>query len=254
MCTRNSEMIINGNVLTIKPTDVPIKDLKAIDWPVGGLKRQTVHKGFSFRVYFPVLSKKDMRELVQNRSVDSWLIKIEKQSGRGSEILGRYFVPLTFPGRSTKSDFRIKQLAFGVVKIFYAAAAISSRLAQIRCPVLNHASLLKSMSIVEHHEVFGNKEIVLSVSYEKKIPQKVLKFNYTPPVMNAGNNLRGDYYVKLALYNSSTNKRLSNYYSLKQKIKVDLENSIVIKGCANFTLPVNPLNGGEAREKFKFGR
>ncbi len=251
-CAKKSELIKNGDVVIIRPENTSIEDLKAIEWKVGKYAKQEISKGLSFRVYFPFLKTEDLLFLVKERKIDSWIFKITKVDRKGKEVIGRYYIPLVYPGRS-KNAHRIKQIPFGVLKIYYAAASISSRLERSLCPVNGHNKLLKGFSVQKNFSVYSRPDLVLSKVGQKSIVGKVETYSYNPSSMNGGASLLGDYILEMALANSKEKKIYSNYFSLKEKIEIKLEAEEMIEGCENYEQPqkresIDPI------KKFRFGR
>ena len=234
-----------------------VEKVKNIPWRVGGvLRRQEVSKGFSMKVKLPLLSTKSIRDLVNTRNVDSWLLRVRKLSYSGSKTLGYVYIPIVIPGRSMDYAFKIKQLGHGMINVYYSASAISTRFENLRCPALNHNTLIKELKISKDSGKL--KKMIVSPVEREKINRKVNKYGYRPIVLNGGEVLTGRYKVDIAFFNFSSKTKESSYIELPSTVEISGERTKAISGCANFEYPaMRPARDNDNDnpiQKFKFGR
>lgn len=252
-CTKYSEFTKVGERYAIKPVDAGIESIKPVKWRVGPRRKQMVSKGFELRIKFPILEKSHLDELITNTDINSWLVVLRKRSLTSNKSIGRTYIPLVVPG-SDKSPFRsrIKQMKTGFMRVFYPAAAISTRYEKLPCPAFDHNLLIEEVVV----EVTAESADVLKVSplNKNRVNQMVQKFQVEPIKINGGENLTGDYEVEIALYNHQTKTTFSNFLRLPQKARVLKEVSRNVKGCENYEIPDPPSESSNKIEEFKFGR
>ncbi len=219
---------------------------------MGPLRRQKVSKGFRVKVNFPQIPKKYILEMLEkNRMVDSWLLVVYRSGPKGTEFMGSVYIPFLIPGRTIDQPLRVRQLKQGTFQIFYAAAALSSRFEKASCPAFGHDK------VIEKSELFGKTQNVgkmnVSSIEERRVLFKVDRFSLSPATFNGGSTLEGEYFVKLALFNSEKKMRLSSFYELPNKVKIGSEVRDRIKGCVSTKMP-SKRDESKGSDTFKFGR
>lgn len=211
-----------------------------------------VSKGVEIRIRFPVLEKDHLEYLLNESDVNAWLVTVRKNTMTRSEVMERAYIPLIVPGtEKSKITTRIRQMKSGYIRIYYAAAAVSSRFADLSCPAFKHNKLISS---VELEQTASQVSPIIFRPYRKdRVLQKVNEFNYRPEPVNGDVSLEGNYTVEIGLYNFKKKMLLSNSYRLPQIAKVLREKEVDIKGCTNFKIP-DFKNDSQGIEDFKFGR
>ncbi|GAB4019660.1 MAG: hypothetical protein Fur0010_21880 [Bdellovibrio sp.] len=247
-CEKKSEYSVKDGIVTILPTNVGAESAEVIPWTVGILGKVKVAKGINIKVAFPQLEKEAIEDLVKNRGVNSWLIRVRRRHFGRSEILGFLYVPIALPG-ANDSSVRVKQTKGGFFSVYYAAAALSSRFEKFDCPAFDHNLWIDDIEV--YNDKSAGNMIATSPSEMEIISAKVEAFSYSPITLNGGKSLTGEYVIDLALYNHQSKRKVSNYLELDQKIKVSTELPVHIEGCAGFKIPQREE---DSSKKFKFGR
>lgn len=235
----------------ITPVLSRISRVEAIDWKVGALGKETVSKGVRIKIDFPRLRIDDIEDLVTKTELDSWLVRVHKQTGYGSNILGHFYIPMINPGNKG-SSLRVSQMEYGMVNIYYAASSVSPRFENLNCPPFNHQLYIDDDDVVIEETDFLTKVMVNPSDYAL-VQAKLDTFGYQPTTLNAGMNLVGSYYVDVALYDSRSKMRRSSFLRLPQTVRIKLERTRPVSGCADAQVPAQPKDTRSFRD-FKFGQ
>ncbi|MCK5882315.1 MAG: hypothetical protein KAG61_01395 [Bacteriovoracaceae bacterium] len=238
----------------ISPVHSSIDSAEAIDWTVGTMGKYTVSKGIRLKIHFPALEMESVRDLNKKMKVDSWLVRIHKRSNYGSKILGYFFVPMIAPGSDVYStSFRVRQIEYGVVNIYYAAAGHTPRFENLKCPPFNHQFRIEDKDIVIQKSNKLTKMMVGPSEYSY-IRRKIESFGYRPTTINAGMSLIGTYFADVALFDSKNKVKRSSYLQLPESVRVKLERTSPVPGCTDFE--VTPRRPGKEKsyKDFRFGK
>lgn len=250
-CEKKSQYSVKDGIASILPLNAGAESVNVVPWTVGILGKKKVAKGIGVKISFPILEHDDILDLIENRSINSWLVRVRRRYLGRTEVLGYLYVPLALPG-SKDSSVRIKQTKGGFFSIYYSAAAISSRFEKFDCPAFDHNLWIDEAVIF--NEKSPDSMISTSPSEMEVISAKIEAFSYSPITLNGGSSLGGEYIIDLALFNYSTKRKYSNFLELDQKVRVAKEIPVSIDGCAGFQIPRKEEEEEEEDKKFKFGR
>lgn len=252
-CSRNYSGYRSTGTKTavITPVLSRIDRVETIDWKVGVVGKGTVSKGIRMKIDFPRLQIGDIEDLVKKVDIDSWLVRVHKQTGYGSDILGHFYIPMIKPGSST-SSLRVSQMEYGMVNIYYAAASVSPRFENFACPAFNHQLYLDDDD-VDLEETDYLTQIMVNPSDSALIQAKLNTFGYQPTTLNAGMSLVGSYFVDVALFDSRAKTRRSSFLRLPQTVRVKLERTHPISGCTDVVVP-EKKEDTRSYHDFKFGQ
>ncbi len=223
-----------GNIF-ITPKSCDLAEAKVMKWHIGSTFKQTVSKGFRIKIDFPILRKKDLINLAKEKKIDAWLITITKSTTTSDDVIGARYIPLVQPGNFAKGNFRVKQMKHGFLDIYYAAAALSKRFENFRCPAFNHSFIIDKLRL--NNRTRSLSKILVSPMERRRASGGVKSFGYLPSVLNGGVQLEGTYSVKIALYNTKTKTTESSTLELPTTVSVISERTRSIKGCADFVIP-----------------
>lgn len=235
----------------ITPVLSSISRVESIDWKVGALGKETVSKGIRIKIDFPRLRIDDIEDLVTKTDLDSWIVRVHQQTGYGSNILGHFYIPMIKPG-STSSSLRVSQMEYGMVNIYYAASSVSPRFENLNCPPFNHQLYIDDDDLEIDETDFLTK-VMVNPSDFSLVQAKLDTFGYQPTTLNAGMSLVGSYFVDVALYDSRSKMRRSSYLRLPQTVRVKLERTRPVSGCAGAQIPAKQEDTRSFRD-FKFGQ
>ncbi len=246
-CQKKSEVIYDGERVSIKPTASGVTDIDPIIWKAGILRNITISRGVQVTFSFPQFESKDLRFFVDKFGVDSWIVKVKRKGMMRNETIGYLYVPIILPGQ--KNAMRINQLKKGSFRILYSASTVSARFANLPCPAFKHDYLIEKVEIGDA-KPFSSK-LSLSPVEEERLLVRVEEFNYSNTSLNGGTELRGDYYVDIAFYNKERKTKLSNFIELDGMAKVVREKSTPLTGCENYKIPPR-MEGGDSMNQFKW--
>lgn len=235
----------------ITPVLSQISRVEAIDWKVGIVGGETVSKGIRIKVDFPRLRLDDINDLAKKIDLDSWIVRVHKQTGYGSDVLGHFYIPMIKPG-GQDSSLRVSQMEYGMVNIYYAAAAVSPRFENLKCPPFNHQLYIDNDDVELDDTDFLTRIMVNPADYSS-VQAKLNTFGYQPTTLNAGMSLVGSYFVDVALFDSRSKTRRSSFLRLPQTVRVKLERTRPIAGCVGAEVPKRQEDTRTIQD-FKFGR
>lgn len=235
-CTKYSELIKNENGdYTFETTDLHLKGFKIIPWKVGIKDKETISKGVSLTITYPKLRKEDLVLLKDQYGMDSWIVRVRKNSTLGSKNLGYFYTPIFQPGRFGTNNLRARQITSAEVLVFYSAAAISDRLSSFPCPVLNHTKK------IEDYELTPSVKDIISITLTPGIgvPLNVQMdpFSYAPQMINGGVNLLGRYSLEFAAFDFNNKRLISDWVEVPEQFKVERESEAVLPDCTNWEPP-----------------
>ena len=253
-CSRYSETQIGKSSATIYPKGVGGELVREKPWRVGALRRQKVSKGFTYNVLLPYLERDDIQTIVRKFKVDSWILRLRKKGLMKNELIGHISLPLFAPGFNqrplVKKEQRVSQMKKAILQIHYRSAAISSRLAELRCPSLGHNLRIEELKLSETE--IPKLPITISSFQRKTVLARVDKYDYHY-VFDAGASIVGEYIAEIALYDSKKRITYTDWIPLPKSAVVSAERNIRIKGCENFKIP-DPGSGPSPMDQFEFGR
>jgi len=251
-CSKRADLTIDkfGNY-RVSSKKVFISDAEIDKWRVGPLRRQRVSKGIRIGVTLPKLDMADLKKLIRNTEVDSYILRLKRRGTVGSRVIGHLYVPFIIKKGKTDSSFRAKQLTKGYFFVYYSAAALSSRFENLSCPAFNHTFLIKDVKLGPHRGQVVNFNV--SRSAQERLSVRVEPFDYKT-VFNGGSSLIGEYIVEMAYFNFEKKERKSSWVELPERVNVNREFDTVIKGCSGNSLPPPIQDTGNPVKKFKFGR
>ena len=236
------------NTSIVVPLDIKLSDLKVIDWKVGPGFKIIISKGIQFVFDLPLLSSDAAEDLYKTKKVNGWVIRVIKNGRRGRRILGYLYYPIKHKEKGRMS-FGGQQIKSGAVRIFYAAASMSSRFRNFQCPAFDHNLSIESAVLEEGGTA---ARFLVSAAEERRIPGKIDRFSLRPAIFNGEMSLVGSYEIELAFFNIETQRRKSNFITIPGKIVVKREERHVLRGCQGATIP--PRGEEKAKGRFKFGR
>lgn len=239
-CQKKSTMEIEKNRVVLSPSPFAVSDLSTLDWRVGNERKQIVSRGFNITIDIPQLTRADLVHLIEERQIDSWYIQLHRRGVTRTEVLYKTAVPLS------KKTGQIKTALF---PIQYAASAISMRMAESPCPTFSHRYLISGLS--KERQNSGIQTLTSSALNEAYIGPGYVMAEIRPSSINGGGRLQGEYRVEIALFDTKTHRRKSNFVAMSDVIKISNEAIVDIKGCENFKLQDSPSK--DMRE-FRFGR
>ncbi len=229
--------------------DSYIKSASPIDWKVGISHKETVSKGFALKIKLPLLESDSVRELVATRQIDSWILRVNKISYSGSTAIGYVKIPIIIPGKSSELAFKIKQLDYCQISIYYSAAAISQRFENLACPATEHGKEIGLIALED--KTVEMRKISISPAETEKNPGQVEEYGYKPMVLNGGFELTGRYVIDIAFYDSKNRSRASSYFELPSVVEISGERTKIVKGCFNFKIPKIKLNDPNLMQHMK---
>lgn len=236
-CQQRSEMVVDPQKVIIEPKPLSVTKIQIQNWKVGPNKDQEISRGVLISLDVPQFSTSDLKEIVNERAVDSWYIQMR----RGGEVLQRTAAPFHSSG---------KQIRAITLNMQYAASALSMRFAQSPCPAFQHKKTIEKVELMKLPK--GNHQITLSPLNESKMNASFEFFEMRPNSINGGHQLQGEYRFEIALFDSKTRTLRSNFMSYPEAAVVGFEKDTPIKGCEGFSMP--DQNSGNNVEEFKFGR
>ncbi len=252
-CTKNAELIVKDKVFYIHTTDAKVTDVEEVAWKVGPYQKQRLSRGIRVHFSFPLITNDAAKILHEKRKADSWLIRLRRKTFVSSKIIG-HFVS-TFVNQSNSRNVRYQSPSGGVLRIDYAASAISMRLGSLSCPSLGHRKRITEMEVSNTSQ--QKRQTLTSLPSDNfYVSPKVEAISYHPVVVNGGNQLKGNYHLEVALYNQEKKQRLSNWLKIKKAASVKAIEEIVVRGCKNDYFPGKDDNSKGSKElirDFKFG-
>ena len=233
-----SEVIDRNGYFYIVPKPSHIDAPSVSDWPVGPLGRVVISKGFLFRVNLPYIPTHYLRRLIDEHEIDSWIVNVRRKSYGSNKSLEHLYIPIVNEASLAikgSSSYRMTQKKTFVLRIYYADAAMSDRFEGLMCPALGHNLALKDADLLKRKSF--QRFITIRSKIGVPFNRKVLKYNISNNKINGGKSLLGEYSIEVALYSFKKKRIFSNFYDLKNVIKVSVERPKAIKGCSNFKIP-----------------
>lgn len=218
-CTRYAEVGVD-----ISPIQMDISHLNEIEWNVGMKKEEKVSQSFTFIVDLPKIREDSAKFLVEQKSIDAWILRLIVNRGSESQDLGSLYTLLQPQrlGRGSSGDAP-KSVTF---KVFYAAAYASERFRTFKCPAFSHDRKIKDMSISG-----SNEEFSLPLGPSSPYNEKSHLVELTPSAFNGGNSLVGNYFIEIATYDSKKKVIHSPFKRIPLHISVKSEERVRVASC-----------------------
>lgn len=250
-CTDYAEVVIDDQGASIDWKSGGVSSIRVEPWHVGPQRKQLLSMGARVKIELPPLKEEDIELLGKKYDVDSWLITLMVSKLGRKERLASYFVPL-FKRSGRSGATGVSNTGAGYLDLFYAAAALSSRLRSLECPGLGHRLLLEDVVVRELSS--SRPLLVISRMQEYSYQGKAEKLDFQRNIINLGASMAGEYQVSFAFYNSKRNRVLSNDALAPQVIVLGNEKNQSIRGCESLKTPPAGSDGKSNMENFKFGR
>lgn len=249
-CRDYAEVTIERQQSTIRWEAGGLDSVRVETWHVGPLKRQTLSMGVRVKVDFPLLKESDIEALGEKHGMDAWLVSFSRASLGRKERLGSFYMPLF--KTSGRSGGGATTAESGYIDYFYAAASISARLRGLNCPALGHRLTISEAKVRDSNR--ARPLLVAGPMQESLYMGKANKLEFQRNIINGGESLLGEYEISFALYNSKSNRILSNEVTAPQVLVIAGESTENIRGCENAQTPPLREGGGSGVDNFKFGR
>lgn len=227
-----------------------ITDHRVIKWKVGKYGKDVVSRGFRLTFEVPDLNEREWQSIFEHNEANGWIIRLRKKYTTRNEVMGFMAMEMISLKPGTEKRFRVSKSRKGSVGVYYAASSISTRLDSLPCPALNHRLLIDSSEVI--NESRREKLWVTSAVDKKLMSAKVQLISYSPITLNGGMSLKGDYFIDLALYNTTTRYRVSGWVPIANYVSIQKEEDVAVKGCENYVVPTKGTE--DPTKKFKFGR
>jgi hypothetical protein len=211
--------------MRIEPVTMEVSRLNQIEWRVGKNKEAKVGQSITFIVEMPKLRNSDMDFLIENKNVDSWIIRLVVRRGSKTQDLGSLYT-LFRPRKASRTSQKGGPASTVTFKVFYAAAYASERFRAFDCPAFSHNKKIDSMEIVG-----TNQEFSLNVTHSFPYLEKSNPVELTPSAFNGGNSLEGKYYLEIAPYDSQRKMIHADFKRIPMSISVNSEESIRVQSC-----------------------
>jgi hypothetical protein len=222
-CTKYASFEKNAVGISLEPVSMEISHLNEIEWKVGP-KKDELTQSITFIVDLPKLKADDLHFLSDQKGIDSWLIRIiSRQSSKDQDIGSMYvlFKP-SYAGRGAS----IGSTSSVTMRLMYAAAFMSERFRQFKCPAFAHNKKVSSMKISGSNDDFSI-QLTGGMNYNDKAQMVGLR----PTDFNVGHSLVGDYHIEIAAYDSKKKMILSNFKRLPMSVSVQSEEILSVEGC-----------------------
>lgn len=222
-CTKYASISKESVGIRISPVTMEITHLNDINWRVGKQKEEKVTQSFTFIVDLPKVKSADLDDLIEQRGIDSWILRLIVVRRSETQDLGSLYAPFR-PRRFTRGTQ--SSVSSVTMKVFYAAAYASERFRNFKCPAFGHNKKITEMDIEGEDE-----EFTLTVESTLPYQERSQLVELTPTAFNGGNSLLGEYFVEIAPYDSKNKVIHSSFKRIPMSVKVEEESSIRIKSC-----------------------
>lgn len=223
-CTKYAELNKESVGLELTPVNMEISHLNDIDWLVGQRKEEKITQSITFIVDLPKTRTSDLDFLIDQKGVDSWILRVIAQRDSETQDLGSLYAP--FRPRQLSRTSNPTASTSVTIKVFYAAAYASERFRLMKCPAFNHNKKIRSMGIKG-----DNADFNLTFSQGMSYTEKSHLVELTPSAFNAGHSLVGKYYIEIAPYNSVKKRIFSSFKRIPMYVEVEAEDSIRVDSC-----------------------
>lgn len=233
-CSEEIELRQKNGIAFLDNVNLKVEQVENVPWLVGQEREVEISKGFRFDVTVPQISKKASELLYKVHGVDAFLYRLSKINRGSRQHLGYVAI-------NSRSSSHITK-AFSA-NIYYHAASVSRQFRGFQCPAFDHRKELKDFSIKKKS---SNGNIDIYARPKDFIRGEVSRLSFSPLIFSGGSELRGDYLVEVALFNSNSKRLFSNWYPLNQFISVSSEVNKRVKSCIGVKEELKPLPDSRA--------
>jgi hypothetical protein len=222
-CTKYATFEKSAVGTTIEPVSMEISHLNEIEWRVGPDKDELT-QSVSFIVDLPKLKSDDLSFLSEQKSIDSWLLRVIALQNSKEQDIGSMYVLFkpAFAGRGAS----IGSTSSVSIRLVYASAFISERFRQFKCPAFAHNKKIDTMKILGANDDFSI-QLKGAINYNDKAQMVGLR----PTDFNAGHSLVGEYFIEIAAFDSKKKTILSSFKRIPMSVSIRSEEIISVKGC-----------------------
>jgi hypothetical protein len=230
-CSADVKLVDEMNNYFIDELDVEVKKYKEVPWKVGVKKEQRITMGFTLVTDIPLMDSDDYLKLMAKHGVDSWIYQFIKRHNGRNTTLGYAAIPLARISRSLNNFTTF---------VFYSAAAASSSYRNFRCPAWGHNKKVNDFYL----NYLGKDKPKMFLGMRDAIRAEVGMLDSFPLHFDGGDSLVGDYFVRLALWNSKSKRVFSRWYLVDGVVSIESEQPTFIKTCVGINEEINPLQKG----------
>jgi hypothetical protein len=224
-CSKEVTISRDGVGVSLKHAQWGISSLAEAKWKVGKYLSNTVSKNLNLVLSLPKIDSDDVLFLQTTYGVDAWLVRIIQSNSMSSRMeLVTIYAPFRARQSGRSNGRLMTSLSFNFT---YAASAISERFRRFNCPAFSHDKRLNKWEI-------AGEEIPIEIQVRpgERFEEKLKLSELVPATLNIGNTMVGEYFIEVALFNTSQKQTYSSFQRLPFSLKVLSEDSIVVDGCA----------------------
>lgn len=223
-CTKSARLQRDSVSAHLEGVKMEVTRLSEIKWPAGFREEAVVTQSITFNIDMPKVDQDDLDYLINDRDVDSWIIRVlVYRNGEKHDLGSLYslFRPRKLSRTSAGAATRVS------LKIYYAAAYASERWRHSKCPPLGHNKKISEMRIEDTGEEFS-----LNVGASQPYKEKSQLIELTPSAFNGGMSLAGEYTFEIAPYNSQKKVIHAPFKTIPGKVVVAKEESVPVSSCS----------------------
>lgn len=222
-CTKSAKLQRETASAHLDGVQMKVLKLSEIKWPAGFREEAVVTQSITFIVQMPKVDQDDLDYLINERDVDSWILRVIVYRNGEKQDLGSLYAPYRPRKVSRTSTESASSVA---LKIFYAAAYASEKWRHSKCPPLGHNKKITEMRIEDTGEEFS-----LSIGGSQPYQEKSQLIELTPSSFNGGMSLVGEYSFEVAPYNSQKKMIHAPFKAIPGKVVVAKEESVSVPSC-----------------------
>lgn len=228
-CEKEYKVHQKNGILFIKDFQSEITKVKEVDWKVGRQREEVISKGLRVHISMPRIDQKGSELLKSKYGVDSYIFRFSKVTKGRPQAIGQFFFRFENMTRNTK-DLSIS--------LFYQAASISKEFRNHHCPAFKHRYKVDSFDIENRS---NTDKTALYARMSGNVRGQVGQIRFSPTVLPGGLNLKGKYFVDMALYSSTKKQRYSSWLKVGKVLNVKREVSVNVPSCLGVKEEVRPL-------------
>ncbi len=222
-CTKYAEVTKHSFSDKVDRVNMEITYLKETEWKVGQKKEATVSQSISFLLDMPKVTDEDLAYLTSQHKVDAWIVRVIAVRDNKTQDLGSAYA-LFKPNKIGRGKNRTPESIS--IKIYYAASYASERFRSLKCPTFDHNRRITSMMIEGE-----NKEFSINVGRAIPYGEKSQLVEFRPNSFNAGNTMKGNFYLEIAPYNSKEKVTQGGFVRIPMYVAIKEESLISIPSC-----------------------
>lgn len=247
-CSKDSKIIeINDQRIKIEVSDLKFEEVDNVSWAVGRSKITVLSKGLQLLINLPSLSKEDLNLISKKYKFDSWIYEVYKNKNGYKQILNSFYIPFV----KNRGEFSHSVEKNGVY-LMYSSVYPSPSFEKFNCPAFGHDKFLESYDIEKSYGVESTQYLKISKFTSKRYNGAPEKAHYSLNKVNVGKYMKGEYVIRIALYDQENKKTVSNFISYTTKLNVYNETQRVVSGCTGVKEKIPEIKNPNG--KFKFGR